>query len=360
MSRWHRARELLEKGITERAFPGAVFGVWHNGATVALESVGRFIYDVDSPATTANTIFDLASVTKVVATTALAMRLWQRNTLPLDSPVAELLPEFAEGDPRKLRVTLKMLLAHTSGLPAHRKLYELPEVKAARTPEAAATAAKSACLAMPLKTDPGARPEYSDIGFIVLGEALLRLTSARDLQEICESEIFTPLGLSATRYLPRASWADRIAPTRDWNWQHRVLQGEVQDENCAVLGGIAGHAGVFGDCADLLKFAAAICASGEFFQSRTVDLFSTRVTGSRALGWDTPSSPSQSGGLFSSRSIGHLGYTGTSLWIDLEQKIAVALLTNRVYTEQGPPNQGIQQIRPAFYDAVMKALIKKN
>jgi serine-type D-Ala-D-Ala carboxypeptidase len=360
MSRWHRARELLETGITERAFPGAVFGVWRDGDNLALEAVGRFTYAADSPEMTAHTIFDLASVTKVVATAALAMRLWQRDALPLDLPVAELLPEFADGDPRKHRVTVKMLLAHTAGLPAHRKLYELPAVIAADSAESRAAAAKAACLAMPLEADPGARAEYSDIGFIILGEALLRLTGAPNLQEICDREVFAPLALTTTRYLPPTSWTPRIAPTRDWSWRHRVLQGEVQDENCAVLGGIAGHAGVFGDCADLLRFAAAVSAPGDFFEPLTVDLFSTRVAGSRALGWDTPSSPSQSGRMFSSRSIGHLGYTGTSLWIDLEQQIAIALLTNRVYTEQGPPNQLIQQIRPALHDAVMEALAKKN
>jgi CubicO group peptidase (beta-lactamase class C family) len=360
VTRWQPARDLLLGGIADHAFPGAVFGVWHDGATVALEAVGRFTYALDSTAMDAATIFDLASLTKVVATTALSMRLWQRDALPLDQPVADLLPEFAGGDPRKKLVSLEMLLAHTSGLPAQRKLYELPAVANATSPEARAKAAIAACLAMPLEAEPGARADYSDIGFIVLGEALLQLTGAQNLQDACASEIFGLLPISETGYMPSASLLSRIAPTRDWTWRHRVLQGEVQDENCAVLGGIAAHAGVFSTCGDLLRFGATLCTAADFFAQRTVDFFSTRVSGSRALGWDTPSNPSQSGRFFSKHSIGHLGYTGTSLWIDLDRRIVVALLTNRVYTEQGPPNQGIQQVRPMFHDAVMEALGVKN
>jgi len=286
----------------------------------------------------------------------LCMRLWQRDALPLDQPVVELVPAFAQGDSRKSSVTLKMLLAHTSGLPAHRKLYELPDAAGAASSEAQAAAAKAACLAMPLDVDPGTRAEYSDIGFVVLGEALLQLTNATNLQNACAEEIFDSLPLSETRFLPPESWRARVAPTRDWTWRHRVLQGEVQDENCALLGGIAGHAGVFSTCRDLLRFGAAVCSPKAFFDQRTVDLFSTRVSGSRALGWDTPSAPSQSGKYFSPHSIGHLGYTGTSLWIDLERRIVITLLTNRVYTQHGPPNQLIQQVRPAFHDAVMETL----
>ena len=356
MTLWQPARDVLCRGIADRAFPGAAFGVWHDGANVTVDAVGKFTYAADSPAVTHDTIFDVASLTKVVATTALCMRLWQRDALPLDQPVVELVPAFAQGDPRKSSVTLKMLLAHTSGLPAHRKLYELPDAAGAASSEAQAAAAKAACLAMPLDVDPGTRAEYSDIGFVVLGEALLQLTNATNLQNACAEEIFDSLPLSETRFLPPESWRARVAPTREWTWRHRVLQGEVQDENCALLGGIAGHAGVFSTCRDLLRFGAAVCSPKAFFDQRTVDLFSTRVSGSRALGWDTPSAPSQSGKYFSPHSIGHLGYTGTSLWIDLERRIVITLLTNRVYTQHGPPNQLIQQVRPAFHDAVMETL----
>jgi CubicO group peptidase (beta-lactamase class C family) len=356
MTSFDKGRQVLAIGVEQRAFPGAAFAVWNDGATVATGSVGRFTYASDSAEMQPDTIFDIASVTKVLATTALAMRLWQSEELPLELPVCELLPEFSQGDPNKYLVTLKMLLAHTSGLPAHRKLYELPEVVAASSPEASAAAALSACFAMPLEVAPGARAEYSDIGFIVLGEALLRLTGAANLQEICAKEIFEPLGLTESCYLPPTNWRPRIAPTRDWNWRHCVLQGEVQDENCALLGSVSGHAGVFSSGSDLLRFAASLCEADGFFQRETVDLFSKRVAGSRALGWDSPSAPSQSGKFFSAHSIGHLGYTGTSLWIDLERGIAIALLTNRVYTAVGAANQGIQQVRPEFHDAVMTAL----
>lgn len=356
MSDWTQARAVLQQGILAQAFPGASYGVWHEDEVVALETVGHFTYEADSPAVEPNTIFDLASVSKVLPVTALAMRLWQREGLPLDLRVAEVLPDFAIGDESKRQVTLKMLLAHTSGLPAHRKLYELPKVLAAGSAKERAAAALHACLAMPLESEPGTRAEYSDIGFILLGEALLRLTGAANLQDLSAAEVFRPLGLADTCYLPPMEWRDRIAPTRDWTWRKRVLKGEVQDENCALLGGIAAHAGVFSTCGDLVQFGASLCQPGEFFEQRTIDFFCTRVAGSRALGWDTPSVHSQSGRYFSSNSVGHLGYTGTSLWIDLERRVVVTLLSNRVYTAQGPANHGIQQVRPAFHDAVMRTL----
>jgi CubicO group peptidase (beta-lactamase class C family) len=218
-------------------------------------------------------------------------------------------------------------------------------------------------LTIPLVTVPGEIAVYSDIGFILLGEALRILANADTFNGLFDHEIARPMRLDSTCYLPPATWQSRIAPTCDWNWRHRVLQGEVQDENCALLGGVAGHAGLFANCADILRLASEMMRPDGLFERRTIDLFSQRILGSRALGWDTPSAPSQAGQYFSARTVGHLGYTGTSLWIDLEQKIAVTLLTNRVYT--GPdapplPNAAaIQQVRPTFHDALLREILSK-
>lgn len=359
MSEFAKAVAVLETAADERVFPGAAFGVLHGGKA-ELGQVGRLTYAADSPAVSAETIYDIASLTKVMATTALAMRLWQRNELDLEMRVAELRPQFGETDAERQKITLRMLLAHTSGLPAYRALYELREVQEAASAEDSARAVVDACMATPLENAPGAVANYSDIGFILLGQALKVLTGVSKFDELCAAEIFSPLSLAFTCFKPAAELRERIAPTCDWRWRRRVLQGEVQDENCAAMGGVASHAGVFATCTDVLAFAAEVLQPEVLFEQRTIELFSERALGSRALGWDTPSQPSQSGRYFSARSVGHLGYTGTSLWIDLKREIAIVLLTNRVYTgpEAAPADaNGIKRVRPAFHDAVMRQIL---
>jgi CubicO group peptidase (beta-lactamase class C family) len=359
MTKFAEARDILDRAIGERVFPGAAFGVLAHGQ-VSVESIGRFTYGPRSKAVTNEALFDVASLTKVLATTMLAMRYWQGGRLKLQTPLAEVFPQFAGADPRRQQVTVKCLLAHTSGLPAHKRLWELPEVAAASSPQGAAEAALAACFAMPLERDPGDTAVYSDIGFILLGEVLRTLAGTESLYDAVAAELLLPLGADSTCFLPPHSWKPRIAPTCDWNWRHRVLQGEVHDENCALLGGVAGHAGLFSNCADILLFAQELISPGRVVDQRCVDEFSARVAGSRALGWDTPSAPSQAGSCFSARTIGHLGYSGTSLWIDLEKKVAVTLLTNRVYTgpEASPLSDpsAIQRVRPAFHDAVLRSI----
>ena len=223
---------------------------------------------------------------------------------------------------------------------------------------------------MPLEASPGTRADYSDIGFILLGKALEVLTR-EPLDAFCAREIFAPLALTATRYQPPSSWRDHIPPTvDDQTFRGRIIQGEVHDENCFVLGGFSGHAGLFSSALDVLTYASHILRSnsdpihgssaqdGHLFTPSTVQLFASRqnppADSSRALGWDTPSGESSSGRHFSPRSIGHLGYTGTSLWIDLERKLAITLLTNRTWPDRS--TQAIRTIRPAFHDAIADAL----
>jgi CubicO group peptidase (beta-lactamase class C family) len=348
--RFRSAFDILEKAIAGRAFPACSLAVTFRGEVVAHKSLGRFTYDPASPEVTAASLFDVASLTKVVATTAMAMILYERGVLDLGAPVTAVVPEFADDDARRREVTLRMLLAHSSGLPAYEKLF-----LHASTREALLHAAFST----PLTADPGARVEYSDIGFMILCVALERLADeALDL--FCQREIFGPLGMTHTTFKPAHSLKNSAVPTADdGSFRHRIIQGEVQDENASILGGVAAHAGLFSTAEDLAIFAHAMLNRGHpILRPETVELFSRREAApegsSRALGWDTPSTPSQSGKYFSARSFGHLGYTGTSLWIDVERQLSVTLLTNRTWPDCA--NHEIKRVRPAFHDAVVEAL----
>ena len=354
-ARFADAFAVLRQAISERAFPSCAVSVLHQGKLVALKGLGRFTYEASSPQVQAETIFDLASVSKVVATTPMAMLLYERGQLDLDAAVSSLLPEFAgndprDDDPRRDQVTVRMLLAHSSGLPAYERLFER-----ARTREELIRAA----LTMPLTAEPGTRAEYSDIGFIILGELLSRLAD-EPLDRFCRREVFGPLGMARTGYCPPASWRAHIPPTMDdHTFRQRVVQGEVHDENASVMGGVAGHAGVFAPAYDVALFAHAMLNGGRpILRPDAVSLFTQRQRlppgTSRALGWDTPSQPSQSGHFLSRSAFGHLGYTGTSLWIDPENQLAVTLLTNRTWPDHN--NQAIKQVRPRLHDAVVEAL----
>lgn len=356
--RFPAAHRLLERAVRARVFPGAAYGVLLDGQVAALDAVGRLTYDPEAPRVAPSTVFDLASVTKVIATTAVAMLLYDRKLLNLDARLGDILPGFLVGSAPgsdKSRVTIRSLLAHSSGLPAYARLFDRN-----RTPEAMMRAA----LLLPLDYPPGTRAEYSDIGFILLGKALEMIARQR-LDSFFRSEIAVPLGLETARFCPPSEWCDRIPPTeRDRAVRRRVIQGEVQDENCYALGGVSGHAGLFANCKDILGFAACILANGDIgsghqlFQKDTVKLFATRQSEPsgtmRALGWDMPSQPSSSGKYFSPNSIGHLGYAGTSLWIDPTQRLAVVLLTNRTWPDRS--NNAIREVRPVFHDAIVAGL----
>jgi CubicO group peptidase (beta-lactamase class C family) len=347
------AFSILEKAIAARAFPACSLAITFRGELVAHKALGRFTYDPASPEVTTASLFDLASLTKVVATTAMAMILYERGLLDLEAPVTAIVPEFTNNDSRRREVTLRMLLAHSSGLPAYEKLFLRAKTRADLLQAAFTT---------PLVAAPGARAEYSDISFIILGVVLERLAD-ESLDAFCQREIFGPLGMANTTFNPTRALKDSIPPTADdRTFRHRIIQGEVQDENASVLGGIAGHAGLFSTAEDLAVFAHAMLNGGyPILRSTTVELFSRRESApegtSRALGWDTPSAPSQSGKYFSPRSFGHLGYTGTSLWIDADRQLSITLLTNRTWPDC--KNEAIKQVRPAFCDAVIEALGKR-
>jgi len=346
---------LLGDAIQQRAFPGASIAVAHRDQFVALKSFGYFTYETDSPPVTPATFFDVASITKVVATTTMAMVLYERGLLELDATVAGVVPEFLADscgavDARRRDVTFRMLLAHCSGLPAYEKLF----LKVHSRDELLRAAFTTS-----LSSVPGTRVEYSDIGFIVLGAALERIANEA-LDTFCQREIFSPLSMINTGFNPPASAREKIPPTADdRTFRKKIILGAVQDENASVLDGVAGHAGLFSTAADLTRFAHAMLrGGGPVLRPETIALFTRRESAptgtSRALGWDTPSAPSQSGKYFGPGSFGHLGYTGTSLWVDPERQLSIVLLTNRTWPDCA--NQAVKQVRPRIHDAVVEAL----
>lgn len=353
MNPFPQARAVLRQAIAQHTTPGGVFGVLHRGSVLGIAAEGRFTYDPDSPEVAPETSYDLASLSKVIATTSMAMLLRQRNLLDLDMLLADLLPGFVIGssDPRRRRVTLRMLLAHASGLPASIPFYET-----CRTREQM----MAAILQTGLEAEPGERAAYSDPGFILLGDALEAASGSR-LDVFTREMILQPLGMHETRYCPGKSERAAIPPTEeDKAFRGRTVQGEVHDENCFVLGGVTGHAGLFAPVRDLLRFSEAMLSplrGGEepgMFTAESIRLFTRRADlppgSTRTLGWDTPGANSSSGTTFGTGSFGHLGFTGTSLWIDPARDLAVVLLTNRTFPTRA--NRAVQALRPLLHDAI--------
>jgi CubicO group peptidase (beta-lactamase class C family) len=354
-ARFRRAFTLLREAIQRQTFPAAALAVTYRGGLIALEGFGHFTYDANSPATQTDTIFDLASVTKVVATTAMAMLLYERGLLELNAPVFELLPEFvsnrtSDQNSERRRVTIRMLLSHSSGLPAYLKLFE-----SANTPEQLVRVAMTTQLVAP----PGTKTDYSDIGFILFGRILERLAH-EPLDTFCRREVFARLNMQQTMFNPPLGLRVAIPPTEDdRTFRFRIIEGEVNDENAYVMGGVSGHAGLFAPAIDVARFAECMLRGGApILEPATIELFTRREVSpaetSRALGWDKPSPPSSSGKHFSRRSFGHLGYTGTSVWIDPERQLSTTLLTNRTWPDRS--SQQIKVVRPLIHDAIVEGL----
>jgi CubicO group peptidase (beta-lactamase class C family) len=359
---WQPVTRFLDSAVAAGAAPGAVLAVSRNGE--------RFIYGTgqlgaDEPRRPGpDTVYDLASLTKVIGLATAAMLAVQDGRLHLDAPVQRYVPGFV--GPNKDRVTIRMLLAHAGGLPGWRPLFR----EAATREEVFALAAST-----PLESPPGSREVYSDVGLIVLTQALEIILQQR-LDGFLDAAVFAPLQMTSTRYLPPPSWRDRVAPTELDVWRGRVLRGEVHDENAAAMGGVSGHAGLFGSAEDLLGFAewmidrwnsgTAERRNVPSFPRSQVPTFPrslvhefTRaqnlVPGSRrALGWDTPSPGGSAGSRLSSRSFGHTGFTGTSLWIDPDNRLAIVLLSNRVNPTRANPRW--TPVRAAVADLVMTTL----
>jgi len=357
-ARLSNAFKILDRGVDDRAFPGGVLAVGYRDR-LAIHPFGRLTYEKSSPAVTAETIYDVASLTKPIVTTTAIMMLAQERRIDINLPVSRYLPEWtqaAAADPNpswRAKATVRDLLLHISGLPAHRHFYKEVDGK---------SAVLKRVIAEPLVSEPGTHLEYSDLGFILLGEIVERLTGL-DLDAVAKDWICEPLGLANTMYSPPKNLRSRIAPTEnDKDYREKQLQGEVDDANASAMGGVAGHAGLFSTAGDVAVFAQMMLNGGIYAHHRllareTVEQFTARVAigdSARALGWDVPVAPSSSGQFFSPHSYGHRGFTGTSLWIDPDRDLFVVLLTNRVYPSAD--NIKIRELNPRLHDAIIEGL----
>ena len=341
---------VLDAAVAEKAFPGGVVAVGKDGALVHLRAVGKLSYDAGAPPAADDTVYDLASLTKVVVTTTMAMMLVDEGLLDLDKPVRAFLPRFRGG--AKDGVTVRQLLTHSSGIDWWAPLYKDLKTRAAYVEHIEK---------MDLAYEPGTKSLYSDLGLILLGEILQRV-AGEPIDAFARNRILEPLGMKDTRYKPPPSLLPRIAPTENDPWRGRVVRGEVHDENAHAMGGIAPHAGLFGTAPDLARFAQMLVNGGVYDHTRlvsreTLEAF-TRPAGvpgsSRALGWDTPDGTNSAGALLGTRAYGHTGFTGTSMWIDPERKLFVILLTNRVHPTR--ENNAIRAVRRQVADAVVHGL----
>lgn len=342
---------LINEQIGKRAFPGASLAVGHRGRLVFEKAYGKLDYTAKAPAVTNETIYDLASLTKVISATTLAMQLYERGQLKLEHPVSRYFPAFV-GELRE-KITIRHLLTHTSGLPAHLPLYKDLQGKPAFVEK---------ILQVPLESAPGTKAVYSDLGLILLGDIIEKL-AAQPLDRLAAARIFQPLGMTHTFFNPKPRWKKVIAPTENDPWRGRLLRGEVHDENAYAMGGVSAHAGLFGNSGDLATFCQMLLNGGIYDHRRivrrsTLEKFTTRQNfpagSSRALGWDTPSNASSAGNLLSPRSFGHTGFTGTSIWIDPARELFVILLTNRVHPTR--ENNAIREVRRLVADAAAKAV----
>jgi len=346
---FHDARELLRHGVATRAFPAAAIEVGRGSGVVWQEAFGHLTYEAGAPACTVQTIFDLASLTKVIATTTLAMRHDAAGTIGLDEKVSEVFPAWQ--GPERDPITIRQLLDHSSGLPAHVRFWETGRDRADLVRD---------LIALIPDRPIGASAVYSDPGFILLGLVLEHAGHAT-LDDQFDRWTGRAMPGTSLMFEPPAALRERIAPTEIDPWRGRLLQGEVHDENAALLGGVAAHAGLFGAVGSIGEFARIVLATfrgdtplGTPALMRTFAARSHVAASSRALGWDTMLPTSSCGTLMSPTAIGHTGFTGTSVWIDHERDVYVALLTNRVHPTRA--NQALPALRPLLHDAVMKEI----
>ena len=350
-ARWAPLARIIDGAVASRAFPGAVVAVGRHDSVLYLQAFGNLDYQGGERVQT-STIYDIASLTKVVGLTTAMIQLVAQQRVALDSPAVSYVPPFIHR-----AVTVRQLLTHSSGLPAFKQWW--PRVHSRDDMFALADAE-------PLEAPPGTKMVYSDIGALVMTQ-LVENVSAEKLDAYLDARLFRPLGMTDTRFNPPASLIPRIAPTEmDNNWRHAMVRGQVHDENAASMGGVSGHAGMFSTAPDLAKFAQMLLSCltvarrtshvARIVDCETVRLFTTVQQpgfSSRALGWDTPSANSSAGSLMSAQAFGHTGFTGTSMWMDPAKDLFVILLTNRVHPTR--ENTQIFPVRRAVADAAVTA-----
>ncbi len=346
---------VVQRGLDAGGYPGAAVVVGRKGATVWQKGFGHLGWTPDSPAVLPDqTIYDLASLTKVIGTTTAAMILFDEGKLVLDEKVTHYLPGFGGGE--KDLVTVRELLEHRSGLPAGRDLW-----RHAHSPEEA----RQLVLDTPLEYHPGHGQVYSDLGADILGW-VVEAAAGMPLDRFLADRVFTPLGMHDTGFRPSDSLVYRIAPTEVSPPRGYPVRGEVHDENAFALGGVAGHAGLFGTASDLAVFAQMMLNGGTYDGVRivgdsTVHLFTARAAGDRALGWEVADGTHGAGNYLSGSAYGHTGFTGTSIWIDPDRQMFVILLTNRVHAARAKrPAKVIADVRADLADAAALAVTDAN
>jgi serine-type D-Ala-D-Ala carboxypeptidase len=342
-------RGVLDRAVADSAFPGAYAIVGRHDRILAQYGAGHLDW-APSPVPNDSTLWDMASLTKVIALTSSMMQLVEQGKVALDAPVQRYLPRWT--GPNKEKVTVRQLLTHSSGLPAWRPLYK----------EATdAASAADLAYATPLDTLPGVRMVYSDIGGFLMGE-IVRAVSGDRIDEYFRTHIAVPLKLHESIFLPPASLLPRIAPTEVDPWRQRHLRGEVHDENASMLGGVSGHAGLFSSARDLARVAQLYLGHGaiggvRIWKPATIVQFTTvqdSTFSNRALGWETPTGNNSAGHFMKRPAFGHTGFTGTSIWIDPAHDVFIVLLTNRVNPTRA--NTKISGVRQALTDSVMVQL----
>ena len=346
-STWQKS---LAQAIAAQAFPGAVLKVGTGEGVLATVAAGWHTCAREQEVRS-DDLFDLASLTKVVGTTSIAMRLHGRGKLDLDSPVGEILPEFLTDDPRRRTVTVAHLLAHASGLPAWLPFHRGPDEPLAER--------RARLLSTPLEVAPDEATIYSDLGLMILGFLLAEQTRL-PLAELMQQEVLNPLGMAETRYTPAATLRERCVPT-ECDEAGVPCQGIVHDENARWLDGVAGHAGLFAPAADLARLAGCLLRGGEpVFVPATVARFTRRadiVGGStRCLGWDSVGKVCSAGRFVGAHAFGHTGFTGTSLWIDPDHDLFIVLLTNAVHPRRETKAARFFPWRRAIHESIYTAL----
>jgi len=362
----NKITEFLKKGLKEKVYPGAVLLIAREEDIVFFYNVGNRTLHPQSLPMEKETRFDLASLTKPLATTLAAMKLEEENLLDLDQPISSLIEPFPWRD--KADITPRLLLNHSSGLPDWKPYYleliKLPIKE--RKP-----AVRRLIMEESLIGEPRTVSLYSDLGFIVL-EWIIEIMTGKDLSSFLKSTFYQPLGLK-NLYLDHITAdavheKDLFAATEYCQWRREIIQGQVHDENAYALGGYSGHAGLFGTALDIFTLTTELVniyqgdSSGPL-KTETVRAFFSRQgivpESTCVLGWDTPSEEnSSSGNYFSSNSVGHTGFTGTSVWIDLEKNITVIFLTNRIHPSRS--NEKIKDFRPKLHNLIMQEFVRDN
>jgi len=340
---------VIKAGIADHATPGATVAIARRGKLLVLKGYGHTDWAPGAPLATDSTMYDMASLTKVVATTTAAMILEEEGKLDINRTVVSYLPDY--NAPDKQAITVRMLLTHASGIKSNFPLWK--EAKGREQ-------YFKGMITFPLVREPGSAVEYTDWNMVLMQFIIERITG-QTLDQFVQARVFGPLGMRDTQYLPPESLKLRVAPTETEDFRGGQVWGIVHDETAWVLGGVSGNAGLFSSARDLAVFVQMLLNGGSYggvqiVKPSTVARWTARQRpdASRALGWDTPSPNSSAGRFFSFRSFGHTGFTGTSIWADPEKELFVVLLTNRVNPTRD--NQKIGPLRRAVADVVQQSV----